>query len=139
MRWKIAAVAGWLCVAVGLLLGAEKGRDGRFRSFVIEDERGRSRIMMDADDGEPSISLLNENAEVRCSLHLGKTGPMLSMSGQKNADRLMLWLDDDDGALPALTMFDDKDKPRVFVGVTKDEPPIKLYGTTKGDVAIPSP
>lgn len=68
MRWKLAAVSGWAGVLVLVVLGAApNGDEIRARRIVLEDERGRPCIRIDATGprlttdtlAQPSVTLLN--------------------------------------------------------------------------------
>lgn len=73
-RWKCAAALGWSLLGVALLAGAEKSDDLRARRLVIEDDAGRSRIVLQTTRGQPSVTLHDAADVPRLVLMLTENG-----------------------------------------------------------------
>ncbi len=135
MRWKFAAVAGWVVAGVVLMLGADGGQPDRLklRGLDIVDAKGRVclslkefggnpmllmtgvdseswQIALRVEDGEPSLAFSDPNkVKPRVHLALQKEGPFLSFIDPKTAMvRLTASVLDGD---PVVTVLDDKGKP----------------------------
>jgi hypothetical protein len=105
--------------------GAGTAKVIRAEAFVVEDENGKDRIMLNVTKDGPILALFDEKGKVRAGLGVAKTG-------------LWLWLYDEKGASkpraalgispfgPGLTLYDENIKPRVALTVDKDGPIMML-------------
>jgi len=142
-RWLLGAI---LLLAGGLIVpavfettafraraqGAGAVKVIRAEAFIVEDENGKDRIMLNVTKDGPILALFDEKGKIRAGLGVVKTG-------------LWLWLYDENGASkpraalgispfgPSLTLYDENIKPRAALSVDKDGP-IMVLLDEKGKV-----
>ena len=151
----------WLLAAMGLAAGAwllagafhgeqawaqttkpENDSSGviRAKGFVVEDENGKTRAMLDMnkdvprlrlfdEKGKPLVSLdaskdgaglflADENGKLRAGLIANKDGPMLKLADQNGTLRVLL---DASKGRPGLSLADKNGKTRAELGVSGTE------------------
>lgn len=79
-RWLTAAL---LLVGVGAVAGLGRAsvaeKEVRAKSFIVEDEKGRTRAKLSVRENAPVLSLFDENEKLRVGLTATKDGPALTL------------------------------------------------------------
>jgi len=79
----------------------------RANCFILEDENGKRRALLDMGMGGPSLSLLDENGKPRAVLAVIKEGPTLGLLDENGKSRALLAASKDG---PELSMYDENDR-----------------------------
>ena len=140
-RWLLGAI---LLVAGGLIIPVLFGitafrtraqatgtaREIRARSFVLEDEYGKTRAWLSVIKDGPGLALYGENGKVRAVLNVIKDGPGLRLLDESGNHRAGMSVLKDS---PKLTLVDKNGKSRVRMDVLKGDPKLVLFDEN-GDV-----
>jgi hypothetical protein len=109
-----------LVVVIGIL-GVAPSKPEKIiqaNKFILEDENGKLRAMLSADQNGPGLSLTDENGKVRALLNVRKDGPGLGLLDENGKSRVILSA----GAQgTALCLKDENGKLRVALSVSGDE------------------
>jgi len=133
-RWLLGAilfVAGGLIVPGFIMTTASRARaqepgtakEIRARSFILEDENGKTRAGLWVLKDNPILSLSDENGEARAVLYVLKDGPGLMLSDEKEEVRVRLAARKDG---PGLVLYDEKGMPRAGLSAIKSGPGLTL-------------
>jgi hypothetical protein len=140
-RWLLGAI---LLLAGGLIVpaifettafraGAQvagTAKEIRAKAFVVEDENGKGRIMLNVAEDGPILALFDEKGKIRAGLGVAKTGLWLWLYEENTKPRAALGISPSG---PGLTLYDENTKPRAALSVDKDGP-IMVLLDEKGKV-----
>jgi hypothetical protein len=126
-RWLLGAivlVAGGLIVPLLFETTAFRARaqsggtakEIRARSFILEDENGKSRAALLASKDGAGLALYDKNGELLAALGVIKDRPTLALYDEKGKIRAYLAADEDG---PLLVLRDENGKIRFVAGKTK--------------------
>ncbi len=94
--------------------------------FVLEDEMGRRRAVLEAHKGRALLAMMDENGKIRISLDALNSEPGLSLFGQEFDVRAMFVIQEKE---PGLVLWDESNNPRfVLVLDKKLGPMLKIMG-----------
>jgi len=92
----------------------------RATRFVVEDENGKLRAVLEANKNGPSLMLYDENGMTRVGLAAHKGGPKLVLLDENDKLRVALSVLKD-GA--ELSLLDENRKPRTVLSMTDEDGP----------------
>jgi len=132
-RWLLAAVG--LALGVWILAGtfgptmagAPAGggavKEIRANRFVVEDENGKGRAMLEVNEEGTGLGLADENGKLRAGLFMTKDGSGLSLRDENRKTRVMLNVTKDG---PMLALADENGKSRARLDVVKEGAGLRL-------------
>jgi hypothetical protein len=103
-----------------LLMAADKNGEVRAKRFVLEDEKGRSRIVMGFTDGDPDLTLYDASETERLSVSLAGGEPTVYFADTKRI-RLTLAIHDD---APIISLTDSYNNARMVYALDKTGDPV---------------
>jgi hypothetical protein len=130
------------------------------RSFVLRDEHDRGRAVLTTIDGQPSLSFLTEDGQMKLAISLGSSGPYIQLWGENGETECVLRVEGNDADIsfydqdsnerailsldatgPSLLMRDTQNKCRVSLMLTDDGTPfLTLFDEEENSVAeLPCP
>jgi len=95
----------------------------RANKFILEDEKGEIRVMLDVIEGSPTLNLSDEKGEIRVMLDVNKDGAGLMLSDEKGKPRAILAMTKEG---PGLLLFDENGKARAALAVGGNRPGLLL-------------
>ncbi len=134
-RWLLATVATiiLLVILARTFSGTEntaqaqgKGSNPKVvvaNEFVLEDEMGRRRAVLEAHKGRALLAMMDENGKIRISLDALNSEPGLSLFGEEFDVRAMFGMQE---KAPGLILWDESNNPRFVLVLDK-----KLGSTLK--------
>jgi len=106
---------------------AEAAKVVRAREFILEDDKGKSRLELTITDTGVALGIFDENGESRAALDVSKDGPALGLFGPNGNPSAML----DVGKVgPGLSLWDREGRPRVVLVCAPAGPALTFYDTT---------
>ncbi len=160
-RWLLVAVGfGVMGVALAWILATNtptaqaQGANTeptviRATQFILEDESGKPRAMLNMTKDGPMLALYDENGKHRVGLGVGEKGPVLSLLDEIGNPRVGLVVEKDGPRLilrdetgkeramlrmekggPGLSLLDKTGKPRASLGMDKGVPGLALWDGT---------
>ncbi len=94
--------------------------------FVLEDEMGRRRAVLEAHKGRALLAMMDENGKIRISLDALNSEPGLSLFGEEFDVRAMFGIQEKD---PGLVLWDESNNPRFVLALDKKlGPTLKIMG-----------
>ena len=96
----------------------------RANSFVLEDENGKTRVLLSSPKEGPVLGMLDENGQARVGLSVYKNGPVLKLYDENGKSRAWLSVDKDG---PALGLGDENGKVRASLVVVNKVPIMLMY------------
>ncbi|HUU30077.1 MAG TPA: hypothetical protein VM123_19910 [archaeon] len=95
--WISLGLAGAVCALVWSLTATtstakaqEPGKVIRANAFIVEDENGKGRAMLNANKDGTGLSLRDENGQIRAGIDAYKDGPMLGLYDENEKVRAEL-------------------------------------------------
>ena len=122
----MAIISGWACLAQPDRPGTAQAeapaaasvlKEVRARSFVLEDENGKTRADLAVGKDGVGMAMFDENGKTRVGLATTKDGSRLRLFGENQVDRTELVADKDGGGLG---LVNDDGKIRVGLIILKD-------------------
>jgi len=131
LRILIAAVMGG--VAIGAVAESRSSvqsqpvqgtrRVVRANAFVLEDEKGQERAVLDVDSTKARLSLGDERGEARMILGVTGNGPAIFLLDEEGNSRLTVSLQK---GSPGITLLDENGNSRFACSLDKDGPRMTL-------------
>lgn len=97
----------------------------RARSFVLEDESGKTRAALYMKPDGPRLNLRDENGKDRVGLGISNDGPWVNLKDENGKERVALIIIENE---PSLTLFDETETARAQLASVKDGPSLSLIG-----------
>jgi len=100
------------------------GKVIRANRFIVEDENGNLRAVLEAYKEGASLMMCDENGKPRAALAVFKEGPKMVMLDENGKSRAVQKVDK---VGPDLAMCDENGKPRAALMVVNNEPSLALF------------
>lgn len=109
----------------GILSRKSKGDPGHVevQSLVLRDENGVGRAVLAMLDGNPTLSFLDPNEQVRAVICTDADGPYAQLWGENGGVNMLLRLENDSADL---SFYDENHEQRVSMQLDPDGPSILL-------------
>jgi len=94
-RWRRATIALAVTALGAVLVGMSAPPAKRVDAEVIRvlDSRGKTRMILTADENGPAVALLDEHGRLRANLGVAREGPSLDLLDEKETPRAQLTVD----------------------------------------------